>query len=231
MNPTLRGFKGASVKCAAAIVSTIAVVGASIPVAMASPHASSGNIPQVADNSASLGKHSDRELLYFLLAGQGPIADENPDLLKAMNFDPDKPHTDEVALDQVIDEYLAYSGSFPSIKRSITSGNPAEVERGLKRFSDDFVTYLKQSEYLVSMEEQPGVTPYGFCGGTACGAVVVLVLANGVVYANVAIATMALAAGAIVTLAVYLEDDEVSPNPMSEFERQEITARLARALA
>lgn len=44
---------------------------------------------------------------------------------------------------------------------------------------------------------------------------------------------MVLAAGSAVTVTVvvYLEDDEASPNAMSEFERQEITARLARAFS
>lgn len=33
-----------------------------------------------------------------------------------MNFDPNKPHTDEEALDLLINEDVTYSDSFPEIK-------------------------------------------------------------------------------------------------------------------
>lgn len=220
-----------SARLATIAASTIAIVGTSTSIAVTETQTSNDGIPHVADSAETFAKHSDKDLLYFLLAGQGPIADDNPELLKSMNFDPNKPHTDEEALDLLINEYLTYSDSFPEIKQSLTSGDPAKVEQGLKQFSDDFVQYLEQSGRLVAMETQPDMTTFDFCGKTACGAAVVVVLANGLVYANVAVATLAVAAGAVVTLAVYLEDNEASPNGMSEFERQEITARFARALA
>lgn len=107
------------------------------------------------------------------------------------------------------------------------------MEQGLKQFSDDFVQYLEQGKRLLGMQTQPDVTTSDFCGKIVCGAALAVVVANGVVYANVALTTMVLAAGSAVTVTVvvYLEDDEASPNAMSEFERQEITARLARAFS
>lgn len=215
----------------ATIISVALATGATTATAAGAPGGQQEPTSHIASKSDTIAKRSDKDLLYFLLAGQGPIAEENPDLLKAMNFDPQKPYTDNSALDTVISEYLKYSKEYPTIRQSLTSNNPRKVKTGLKRFSDDFVRYLKQSDRLVNLENKKVVTPYGFCGKTACGAALVVVLANGLLYANVAVATMALAAGAVVTLAVYLEDDEANPNAMTDFERQEITARLARAFA
>lgn len=233
LNPFDR--KKTSAILATVIASAILIVGASTSNAVVDPQTSNGDIPHIADSAKTLAKHSDKDLLYFLLAGQGPIADENPDLLRAMNFDPNKPHTDEEALDLVIEEYLAYTGSFPRIKQLLVSGEPEKVWEGLERFSNDFVQYLEQSERLEELEVQPLATANGFCGKTVCGAAIAVVLANGLVYANVAVATLALAGGAAVVLTVvvaaYLEEGKVKPNVMSEFERQEITARLTRALA
>lgn len=226
----IRSAKGFKAFCATIIFAVLAT-GSTTATAARNPAVQQEPTFHIASNSDTIAKHSDKDLLYFLLAGQGPIAEENPDLLKAMNFDPQKPYTDKSALDTVISEYLSYSKEYPKIRQSLTSNNPHKVESGLKHFSDDFVRYLKQSDRLVNLENKIAVTPYGFCGKTVCGAALAVVLANGLLYANVAVATMALAAGAVVTLAVYLEDDESNPNGMTDFERQEITARLARAFA
>ena len=84
--------------------------------AVAETQTSNDGIPHIADSAETFNQHSDEYLLYFLLAGQGPIADENQELLKSMNFDLNKPHTDEEALDLLINEDVTYSDSFPEIK-------------------------------------------------------------------------------------------------------------------
>lgn len=45
---------------------------------------------------------SQRETLELLLAGQGRIAQENPQVVKALGFDPERPVADEKRLSQLI---------------------------------------------------------------------------------------------------------------------------------
>ncbi len=105
-----------SVRLVATVVSTIAIVGDSTSIAVAEAQTSNDGIPYIADSAETFNQYSDEDLLYFLLAGQGPIADENQELLKSMNFDSNKLHTDEEALDLLINEDVTYSDSFPEIK-------------------------------------------------------------------------------------------------------------------
>lgn len=65
-----------SARLATIAASTIAIVGASTSIAVAETQTSNDGIPHVADSAETFAKHSDKDLLYFLLAGQGPIADD-----------------------------------------------------------------------------------------------------------------------------------------------------------
>ncbi|MEI7030935.1 hypothetical protein [Streptomyces pratensis] len=170
--------------------------------------------------------HTHEEILQLLLAGQGPIAEANPDLVRMLGFAEDKPHTDEEALAQVIGQYLAFESDFDEkVARPITSGDPQKVNEALTAFSKSFM------DFVGAEAEKPGNAAPQDSGWLYQGAYVAIYanavgVANAVGYANVGVATFALA-----TLAVtwfYLEDEDPA---MSGFERDQVVGQVTEALA
>lgn len=62
---------------------------------------------ELKDGFSAVAKHGDEEVL-LLLAAQGPIAQENPEVIELLGFAEEKPDTDPEALDLPIGDYLAF---------------------------------------------------------------------------------------------------------------------------
>lgn len=170
---------------------------------------------------------SHRDTLQLLLAGQGKIAQEKPEVVNALGFDPKRPVANAKVLNQIIDLYLEYSENYPGIHNQLTSGDPDKVYSALLEFNEDFKSFSANQNQAHSVPNKIGYkSPQDFCGRIVCGAAVVVVAATGVVYTHVALATAAVGTIAIVTW--YLTDKN---STMMQFEKDEVTAKLTKAMA
>lgn len=170
-----------------------------------------------------LTTYSSTDILKLLLAGQGPAAEANPELIRFLGFDPEKPITEPEALDALVAEYLAFDPSFDStVRTDLSSGDPLKTESALLTFTDTFQAFLAEKGQQV-----PDAPQSRGCGAGAevCFTAYAVVLANGVVYANVALATLAVATIGFLTF--YLMDDT---GIASEIERTKFVADLTSAL-
>lgn len=191
-------------------------------------------------DSASNTLYSDKEVLELLLAAQGPIADKNPDIVKTLGFSEEKPETDPVALDKVIDEYLAETPEFNSkVSKPFQSGDPEQVDGALQYLTKTFQPYAErkkeeQERILAEQHTQNGNIAeanqdFAEGGGwTWMGAYVaayanVAAVANAVVYANAALATLAVATLAVVTW--YLPEGD----GVAQIDREKRIAVLTKA--
>lgn len=172
-----------------------------------------------------LTRYSSREIIKLLLAGQGQAADDNPDLIRFLGFDPEKPITDPDSLDALVSEYLEFDPEFDStVRPDVSSGDPLRTEAALVSFTETFQEFLAKKG-----QEVPGETPVQArgCGAGAevCFAAYAVVMVNGALYANVAVATLAVATIAFGWF--YLMDDGSS---VSEIERTTFISDLTSAM-
>ncbi|MDV6261948.1 hypothetical protein [Rhodococcoides yunnanense] len=171
-----------------------------------------------------LTKYSSGDIIKLLLAGQGPAADANPGLIRYLGFDPEKPITEPEALDALVSEYLAFDPSFDStVRPDLSSGDPLKAESGLVTFTESFQAFLAEKGQQV-----PDAPQSRGCGAGAqvCFTAYAVVLANAALYANVAVATLAVA-----TLAFgffYLMDGTAAD--ATEIERTTFIANLTSAM-
>lgn len=219
--------KSMAVSLAVAAITTFGVV--SVPA-----HADGDNARQAPGraalqyNARQAARYSDAELLQLLLAGQGPIAETHPDLVRLLGFDVNKPHTDETALNFIIDDYLSKTPEFRRYAVGFQSGDQVRVQRALRDFSISFNHYVKSLPQ--QNDSQSGEFSAQASGWFWMGAYVAIYanavgVANAVVYANAGVATFALATLAVVTW--YLEDG----TPVgSELERNKLVTGLATSL-
>ncbi|NIH71688.1 hypothetical protein [Auritidibacter ignavus] len=191
-------------------------------------YASQGNLSVPQDeisDSASLQelKYSDQEVMQLLLAGQGKMAEENPDLIAYLGFNEETPHTNEENLNEIIADYLAYEPNFvDNVRTPLASGEPHEVEEALVYLSNSFAEYLETLE-----ADMPDAETQGICDGGAeiCTTAYAIAVVNGLVYANVAGATAAVATLAVTW--VYLMDPE---GDSTQLERDLLTVKMIEAL-
>ncbi len=182
------------------------------------------------------GKYSAEDALRLLLAGIGPLAESNPRLLSLLGFAADRPVPSLAEVDPIVTDFLAYYPGFKSeVLPKLRSGKPRSVEAALATFTEKFYDYLNYRKAITNPEEQPQVTPYG-CGVTwTCAAVAAFVVANGALYANVAVATFVVVAGAAVLVLLvvpgYLANkDYMTTAGVEEIGRDTAIAELTRAL-
>lgn len=89
----------------------------------------------------SLDKYGDVEMLELLLAAQGPIAEDHPELKTILGFSESKPKTNEDALAKIISAYLAANPDFNKVvSLPFQSGDPDRVDEALRSFSKTFGT-------------------------------------------------------------------------------------------
>ncbi|WP_157865001.1 hypothetical protein [Streptomyces prasinopilosus] len=170
-------------------------------------------------------KYTDAELLQLLLAAQGPIAEAHPELKQMLGFNPDKPHTDEEALNQIITQFLAaHPGFHENVAVPFYSGDPVRVDAALRDFSISFNKWVEETaEPSPNGEAQPA--GWFWMGANVAIYVNAVGAANAVAYTNAGVATNALATLVVVTW--YLEDG--SPTG-SGIERDAFVEALTSAL-
>lgn len=186
------------------------------------------SLEEEASTSRLQSQYTDEEILQLLFDGTGRVAEENPDLLERLNFSEERPEVNKKLLDEVIGKYLDYHKDFKSeVLDPLTSGDPLKVEEALVTLTDTYFEIL-EAEYGVtalSAEAQDG------CGAGAKVCVIAYGAAfvNVAVYANAAVATMAVVALAVVPSAVsYLMAPDAADG---ELVKTELIANLTRALA
>ncbi|MFJ3876584.1 hypothetical protein ACIPW5_03890 [Streptomyces sp. NPDC090077] len=174
-------------------------------------------------------EYSDADLLRLLLAAQGPIADAHPELKRMLGFNPDKPQTDDAALDRVVSEYLAaHPGFHQDLAVPFQSGDPVRVDAALRDFSLSFNDWLKATAQPAAADGAPAVAQargWFWMGAYVAIYVNAVGAANAVAYTNAGVATNALATLVVVTW--YLEDGSPSG---SDIERDAFVSALTSAL-
>jgi len=173
-------------------------------------------------------RYTDEEILTLLFDGSGRVADENPILLERLNFADEHEHADPAVLSEVIDDYLVYNPGFDeNVLAPLTSGDPELVETGLSTLTTTYLEML-QTQYGVEAETSRAQVDCG-AGAAVCVVAYVGGFVNVAVYANAAIATLAVFALAVVPAAVtYLMDEDSGE---SVIVKDELIAELTRALA
>ena len=131
-------------------------------------------------------------------------------------------------LSEVIDDYLVYNPGFDeNVLAPLTSGDPELVETGLSTLTTTYLEML-QTQYGVEAETSRAQVDCG-AGAAVCVVAYVGGFVNVAVYANAAIATLAVFALAVVPAAVtYLMDEDSGE---SVIVKDELIAELTRALA
>lgn len=91
--------------------------------------------------------YSDREVLAWLLAAAGPIAEQHPDSLRYLGLtEQTRPPVHWSALNAAITDYLRYDKSFhQSVAVPMQSGDPIRTEQAFKVFSAHAKTYMALS--------------------------------------------------------------------------------------
>lgn len=88
------------------------------------------------------GKYSAEDALRLLLAGIGPLAENNPRLLSLLGFAADRPVPSLAEVDPIVADFLAYYPGFKSeVLPKLSSGKPRSVEAALATFTDEFYGY------------------------------------------------------------------------------------------
>ena len=184
--------------------------------------------PAVSSEIDVVGSFSLEDTLKLLLAGIGPVAEEHPDLVRFLGFSDDRPATDEAALNEVIADFVKFAPkATASVQKRLSSGQPQQVEKALADLTSAFQDYLKSKNATSPENADNSVVNAAGCGAfKVCVGVTLLAVANGVVYANVAAATFAVATLAVAW--VYLMDD---PTQSTAFERDEFIAKMTSALS
>ncbi len=174
-------------------------------------------------------RYTDAEILEVFFNGTGPVADENPVLVQRLNFAEERELADPELLDRVINEYLAYNPSVGvDIIEPLSSGDPAQVEEALTTLSHSYLEFL-EVQYGTKTDVSARSDGGCWAGAAVCVIAYGVVFVNGFVYANAAVATLAVAALAVVPAAVtYLMDEESGE---SVIVKNELVAEMTRALA
>ncbi|MGW2324211.1 hypothetical protein ACWC5C_00430 [Streptomyces sp. NPDC001700] len=182
---------------------------------------------QLKETAKGTAKYSDAQFLQLLLAAQGPIADANPELKRMLGFDPDKPHTNEKALNKVIARYLAaHPGFHQDMAVPFQSGDPVRVNAALRDFSISFNKWIKETgKPAASGKARAQESGWFWMGAYVAIYVNAAGAANAVAYTNAGVATNALATLVVVTW--YLEDGSPSG---SGIERDTFVNALTTAL-
>jgi SdpC family antimicrobial peptide len=181
-----------------------------------------------ANSTAIQDQYTDAEILEILFNGTGPVADENPALLERLNFSEDHEKADPALLAEVIDAYL---GHYPNVEADVfdplTSGDPELVESALSTLTTTYLDFLK-TEYGTDVSVDSARAGC-WAGAEVCVIAYGVAFVNVAVYANAALATLAVFALAVVPAAVsYLMDEDSGESVLV---KDELVAELTRTLA
>ncbi len=213
----------------------LCLVAGSVAPAAAAPAATPGGEPAAGVSVPST--HSDEEILQLLFAGVGPIADQHPDIVESLGFAPGRPLPQEAELADFVDSFLRATPRFhETVAVPLTSGDPLLVERALKTVTAQLEEYVaaEAAQARPGPVQDPGMTGLGYwhtttniyLGSQIAAYAHIGAVANAAVYANVGLATFALATLGIVTW--YLMDD---PEEFNDVERGAFVADMTDALA
>lgn len=227
-NRKMNNVKAPAVATAAICTLAVGALGAQAAASAQKDPQAQGRVT-VAKSADYLPSYSDRELLEFLVAGQGPVAVEHPELLTYLGFSADKPTTPQKSLNGFMKDYLVADPDFhTSVAVPMQSGDPATVNAALRQFSkelravvEDKVNSQPASKAHANNAQAAGWTWRGANIAVYANAVAV---ANAGVYANVGVATFV---GAVLAI-WYLEDGSMTG---TEIEMDTFVSRVADALA
>ena len=210
---------------AAAVTVVVAVAGGTGTAVASDP---SSNFAAETSSASLQERYSDAEILEVLFNGTGPVADENPALLERLNFSEDHEKADPVLLAEVIDGYLDF---YPNLQTEVfdplTSGNPERVEGALSTLTTTYLEFL-QTEYGTDVSVN-AARDGCWAGAQVCVIAYGFAFVNVAVYANAALATLAVVALAVVPAAVsYLMDEDTGESVLV---KDELVAELTRSLA
>lgn len=210
----------------AAALSCLGAFGVQAVATTGDPSSAPGRV--VTEAADSLSTYTDAELLEFLVAGQGPVADAHPELLTYLGFAEDKPVTPPGPMKRFTRDYLAADPDFHrTVAVPLQSGDPERVNEGLRQFTRELRSVVEAK--IAQSPQKAAATNAQAAGWTWRGANIAVyanavAVANAGVYANVGVATFV---GAV--LAVwYLEDGSMTG---SEIEVETFVAELTDALA
>ncbi len=217
----IRRMISAVVAAGAMAVTSVGPAWADVPAApnpaTAAERADSGDL-------ARLTEYSDTEILKLLLAGQGDIADQHPQLRTVLGFAPDKPNTLDEPLMRVVRDYLGKSPNFhSSVAKPLQTGDPERADEALRSFTESFIEFARSNHEIQQGAPSSYARGWTYMGAYVAIYVNALGVANAVGYANVGVATFALATLGVVTF--YLDGD----NPANQFEREQVAAEVAAA--
>lgn len=171
-------------------------------------------------------RYSDREVAQLLLAGQGTIAEEKPELLQQLGFSREKPTTDSTKLNLMIDEYLTTAPDFHNeVAVPFQSEDPRQVDEALASISESFLKYAETKQASAPANEA-SLQGWTWMGANAVLYANAAAVANAVVYTNAAVATLAVATIALVTW--YLPD---ASGQASTIDRQERISTITKIMA
>ncbi|WP_226351962.1 hypothetical protein [Pseudonocardia sp. ICBG601] len=208
------------------VAGVMAAISAGPAWASAMPAPNSATVVEREDHGdlARLTGYSDVDILKLLLAGQGDAADQHPQLRTILGFAPDKPNTLDEPLMGVIRDYLRTSPSFhSSVSEPLQSGDPERVDEALRSFTKSFIEFAHSNQKIQQGAPSDYARGWTYMGAYVAIYVNALGVANAVAYANVGVATFALATLGVVTF--YLDGD----NPANQFEREQVVAEVAAA--
>ncbi|MEI4741685.1 hypothetical protein [Rhodococcus erythropolis] len=226
-----------------ASIITVATVAAfsmvAVPVASAqSPFGSSSSPAQISQpesraqalassaSEASVAEYSDRDVAKLLLSGEGPMA--NSELNGLLGFDENRPKPDPADLEKLLDLYLATVPDFhETVSVPFLSGDPIRVDSALRSISTSYNKFVNDYVGYPGPTDNVEISPQGWfwMGANVAIYANAVGVANAIGYANVGVATLALATIGFVTW--YLPGYD----SISGIDRDARVAQLANAVS
>ncbi|WP_130840112.1 hypothetical protein [Corynebacterium neomassiliense] len=213
---------------------TVTIVASSLLVGCGAAHAQGvekGSEKASVESVANKQSVNDKDLVMLLLTGTGSLADSHPNVVRDLGFSDDREKPTPEAAGDFADYFLAEHSDFhDDVAEPVISGDPRRVEEALKD-----VTSMSRAtiDHVDSKVEQPQVSDYKWKGhvGLWHDAITAAeALANGVVYANVAVATMLVVAGAAAAVATVVLAYNFNSDKVSKFDREQQIAKLTQEL-
>jgi len=223
----------ASMLGAAVLVATIAIN----PIAAQATPEPGLRSDQTSESAPAFQGYDEHAVLSMLFAGTGPLAEANPELLTYLGFAEERGEVDQVALDQLIVEFIAFDPAFSTeTLPALQSGDPLRVEQGLESFTLSVFNYLDVKYDIAEGNGEAAMRAAGSGNVGAWNQVIAYAaaLVNGALYANVAVATLAVVAGAaifvVAIVTTYLSEGEMA-GAGNDFEAQSLVTRFTDAMA
>lgn len=214
-----------------AAVSTVAGVGFS-------NYSADASTPAHVHVSTVKANYSDFDYASLLLTGTGRLAKAHPELVHQLGFDRLKGRAPQAQITTFINAFLKDSPTFHStVVTPLRSGDPYQVDNALRRVTTLLKSHLIRTGALRTVEPGGRNTADGWYKTRTTvvtnfgGAVNLGVLVNGGLYANVAVATEAVVAAAVVWLAGVFLTYQFDPSSQGAIDRQNMIAAFTKSMA